>query len=79
MNSRVQFLYSRALSSATASSRAVGEPGSGAEILKDWTGPDLDERSVHIQYITETGNSSDKSICLSPFAAARPLTIRSWP
>ena len=25
-------------------------------------GPDLDERTVHIQYVTETGNSSDKSI-----------------
>ncbi len=53
-------LYFRALSSATASSRAGGEPGTGAAVVKDRTGPDLEERSIHIQYITETGNSSDK-------------------
>jgi len=39
----------------------------------------LVSHSVHIQYITETGNSSDKSIRLSPLAAARPLTIHSRP
>jgi hypothetical protein len=39
----------------------------------------LVSHSVHIQYVTETGNSSDKSIRFYPLAAARPLTIRSWP
>jgi hypothetical protein len=77
--SETSILYFRALSSATASSRADGEPGTSAAVVKDRTGPDLDERSVQFQYITETGNFSDKSIRLSPLAAARPLTIRSWP
>jgi hypothetical protein len=49
-------LYFRALPSATASSRAVEEPGTGAEVVKDRTGPDLDERPLYIQYVTESGD-----------------------
>ena len=37
-------LHFRTLPSATASSRGVGEPGTGAKVVKDRTGPDLDER-----------------------------------
>src|SRR5271157_4760584 len=56
------------------SSRAVGEPGTGAYVDKDRTGPDLDERSVHfqyvteIQYVTEPGNFFGQ---INPFLPAR--------
>ena len=69
----------RALPSATASSRAVGEPGTGAEVVKDRTEPVLDKRSVYIKYVTEPGSFSGQINPFLPLAAARPLTIRSWP
>src|SRR5271157_700825 len=46
-------LYFRTLPSPTASSRAVGEPGTGAYVAKDRAGPDLDDRPHFIQYVTE--------------------------
>ncbi len=48
-------------------------------IVKDRTGPDLDERPVYVSMSPNQAISSDKSIRFSPLAAARPLTIRSWP
>jgi len=54
-------------------------PDTANRIGKDRTGPDLDERSVHIQYVTEPGNLFGQINLFSPLTAARPLTIRSWP
>ena len=54
-------------------------PDTDRRFVKDRTGPNLDERSLYIQYVTEPGDSFGKSIRFSPLAAARPLTIRSWP
>jgi hypothetical protein len=58
-------------------------PSTDRRIEKDRTGPDLDERSVHIQYVTEIqyvtkpGNFFG---LVHPFLpAARWLTTRSWP
>jgi hypothetical protein len=48
-------------------------------IGKDRTGPDLDERPHYFIMSPMRAISSNKSIRFSPLAAARPLTIRSWP
>src|SRR5208337_2745502 len=58
------------------SSRAVGEPGTGAYVGKDRTGPDLHERPLYIQYVTEPGDSCGK---IDPFLATRcrPTVERS--
>jgi hypothetical protein len=72
-------MYFRTLPSAIASSRAVGAPGPGAEVVKDRMEPVLDERSVYIKYVTEPGNFSGQINPFLPLAAARPLTTRSWP
>jgi hypothetical protein len=61
-------LYFRTLPSATASSPAAGEPGTGAEVVKDRTGPDLDERIIYTQYVTEPGNFFGQ---INPFLPAR--------
>ena len=50
-----------------------------AGFRKDRTGPDLDERPHYFIMSPIQAISSDKSIRFSPLAAARPLTIRSWP
>ena len=69
-------LYFRALPFATASSRGVGEPGTGAKVVKDRTGPDLDEQVVYIQHVTEPGKSFGQ---INPFLPARhrPLVDHS--
>ena len=54
-------------------------PSTDSRIGESRTGPDLSERVVYIQYVTNRAISSDKSIRFSPLAASRPLTIRSWP
>ena len=54
-------------------------PDTDSRIVKDRTGPDLDERPLYIQYVTEPGDSCGK---INPFLPARrrsPLTILSWP
>ena len=43
-------------------------PGTNRRIVKDRTGPDLDERPVSIQYVTEPGNCFGQ---LNPFLPAR--------
>src|SRR5271165_3814101 len=54
-------------------------PATDRRIAKDRTGPDLDERPHYFIMSPIRAISSDKSIRFSPLAAARPLTIRSWP
>jgi hypothetical protein len=54
-------------------------PGTDHRIVKDRTGPDLDERSVYISMSPNQAIVSDNSIRFSPLAAAQPLAIRSWP
>src|SRR5271157_4433692 len=60
-------LHFRTLPSATASSRGVGEPGTGAKVAKDRTGPDLDERPS-ISLFTEPGDSCGQ---INPFSPTR--------
>src|SRR5208337_1985989 len=47
--------------------------------VKEQTGPDLDERSHSFSMSPNQAICSEKSIVFSPLAAARSLTIRSWP
>ncbi len=61
------------------SSRAVGEPGTGAYVAKDRTGPDLDERPLYFIMSPNRAIPAEKSNRSSPLAAAQPLTILSWP
>jgi len=54
-------------------------PDTDMRIVKDRTGPDLDERPVYFSMSPNRAIPSDKSNFSSPHAAARPLTIRSRP
>ncbi len=54
-------------------------PGTDHRIVKDRTGPDLDERSVYISMSPESGNCFGQLNPFLPLAAAQPLAIRSWP
>jgi len=54
-------------------------PDADRRIGEDRTGPDLVEWPLYIQYVTEPGDSCGKVNPFFPFAAAKPLTILSWP
>ena len=55
-------------------------PDTDRRIVKDRTGPDLDERPLYIEYVTEPGDFLRKNqTVLSPLAAVGPLTILSRP
>jgi len=54
-------------------------PDTNRRFVKDRTGPALDERPLHIQYVTEKAIPAEKSIRSSLLAAVGPLTILSWP
>jgi hypothetical protein len=53
-------------------------PGTGAEVGKDRTGPDLDERPLLFSMSPNQAIPAEKSIRFSPLVAAQPLTILSW-
>ena len=54
-------------------------PDTDRRIVKDRTGSNLDEHPVYISMSPNQAISLDKSIRFSSLAAARPLTILSWP
>ena len=54
-------------------------PITNGRFVKEQTGPDLDERSHSFSMSPNQAICSEKSIVFSPLAAARSLTIRSWP
>ncbi|MGZ6053663.1 MAG: hypothetical protein ACXWNF_16340 [Isosphaeraceae bacterium] len=48
-------------------------------ITKDRTGLDPDEHPLYFSMSPNQAIPAEKPIDFSPLAAARPLTIRSWP
>ena len=52
-------------------------PATDSQIVKDRTGPDLDERPVYIEYVTKPGDSYGKINPFPPLASARSLTTLS--
>jgi len=54
-------------------------PATDHLIDKERTGPDLGKRRVYNQYVTEPDIFFRQIKPFPPLAAARPLTIRSWP
>src|SRR5271157_1849261 len=54
-------------------------PLTNGRFVKEQTGPNLDERPHSFSMSPNQGICSEKSIAFSPLAAARSLTIRSWP
>src|SRR5271157_1280200 len=54
-------------------------PLTNGRFVKEQTGPDLDERPHYFSMSPNQAICSEKSIVFSPLAAARALTVRSWP